>query len=166
MRQLYLFGVLLLLASCGQRSGRTASAGADSVAGRPRAVAIDARPDSSRGTTPAVDPGVRSIEPLPNGENDEFVAVELLPTYNPEELARNVVYPEIAKKNGLEGRVILRVLVGKDGSITSIKVDRSDNKLFDMPATEAVRKTRFTPGTQSGTPVAVWTTVVVDFRLK
>lgn len=99
-------------------------------------------------------------------DSDEFVPVEQEPTYDPALLAANVKYPEIARLNGMEGRVVLGVLVGADGSILDTRIETSDNVLFEKPATEAVLKTRFTPGISQGRPVKVWTTVMVDFKLE
>ena len=53
-------------------------------------------------------------------------------------LARNIKYPTIAQKNKEQGRVILQMIVGKDGSISNIKVLRSISPLLDAEAIRVV----------------------------
>ena len=86
-------------------------------------------------------------------------------TFNPEELGRYVVYPEIARANSLEGRVIMLVDVDAEGTVTSLRVLQSDNPIFHASAMDAVRSITFRPATIDGRPVAGQTTVRVDFRL-
>lgn len=46
---------------------------------------------------------------------DEFVFVEKEPTFDYADLQRRVQYPEIARRAGIEGKVIVKVLVARDG---------------------------------------------------
>lgn len=102
-------------------------------------------------------------EQLP--EVDEFVEVEELPKYDQKELSRALVYPEIARRNGLEGEVLLRILVDKNGRVVDIVVERSTNPAFEAEAIRAVKRTSFTPAIQGMRPVAVWIQIPVIFRL-
>ncbi len=76
------------------------------------------------------------------------------------------VYPPMARQAGVEGRVILRVRVGRDGSARAVTLVRSDNELLDAAAREAVSRWRFRPGMQDGQPVDVWMTIPIRFRLR
>jgi len=74
-------------------------------------------------------------------------------------------YPEMARKVRAEGRVILEIVVGRDGDVETVKVIRS-SPLFDRAAVEAVSRWKYQPALQSGRPVRVYLTVIVDFGLK
>jgi len=73
-------------------------------------------------------------------------------------------YPDIAREAQLEGDVLLRVLVGKDGRVVDVHVDASV-PMFDLAAIEAARKWVFKPAFTNNHPVAVWITRKVRFRL-
>jgi len=73
-------------------------------------------------------------------------------------------YPEEARKNGIEGQVVLELVVGSQGDVESVKVAES-NPAFDETAAEAARQWKFRPALKDGKPVSVITTVTVKFRL-
>ncbi len=63
-------------------------------------------------------------------------------------------YPEIARRAGVEGTVVLHVTVGIDGTVEEARVVRSTTMgIFDEPACEAVRKWRYEPARVDGRPV-------------
>jgi TonB family protein len=66
----------------------------------------------------------------------------------------------------LKPTIVCRVLIGADGRVEDAKVYRSrlDLAAFEDAALDAVRKYRFTPGRQAGTPVPVWINWPVTFR--
>ena len=96
---------------------------------------------------------------------DEFISVEHAPLIDLEEIQKNLIYPEEARKAGIEGKVILRALIEKDGTPTNIQVIYSDNSLLDSAAIKAILKTKFAPGTVNGKPTASWVTIPVQFKL-
>ena len=73
------------------------------------------------------------------------------------------VYPEFARDAGIQGKVILHVLVGKDGRVKNAKVQRSVTGLDDA-ALKAVKGWVFKPALSNNKPVAVWVEVPVDFH--
>ncbi|MCK9333345.1 MAG: energy transducer TonB, partial [Candidatus Cloacimonetes bacterium] len=75
------------------------------------------------------------------------------------------VYPEFAKRNGVQGTVVLEVEVLKDGSVRNIHVKKSVPGGLDEAAIEAIRKVRFQPGKSSGQPVDVLLIIPVEFKL-
>jgi len=77
----------------------------------------------------------------------------------------NPVYPDSAKKKGLEGTVYVQVFVDTAGMPTKAKVVKSDNPLFDRPSLDAIRNWRFTPAQVGGKPVGVWVTVPFRYKL-
>jgi protein TonB len=128
-------------------------------------------PGGKIGGIPGGDPnGVPGGSPdgVPGGtglvENDSplYVTGEVRPperTYGVEP-----EYPESARIARLQGKVILEVIVGRDGSVEGVRVLRSI-PLLDAAAVEAVRQWRYRPALQGGRPVKVFMTIVVDFKL-
>jgi len=83
-----------------------------------------------------------------------------VPIYRPEP-----EYSEEARKNGLEGTVILHAEVDLDGLPHNIKVVRALGMGLDEKAIEAVSQWRFRPGAKDGKPDTVAVTIEVNFRL-
>jgi protein TonB len=75
-------------------------------------------------------------------------------------------YPELARKARLPGRVVLQAVIAKDGTVVEVSVLRSDSSLFEDAAVQAVKQWRYEPALSGGQPVAVYFTVVVEFRLE
>ena len=78
----------------------------------------------------------------------------------------NLKYPEVAKKNGVQGRVVVQFLIKKDGSIEEIKIYRSRHPALDEEAIRIVKTfPKFIPGKRNGVPVDMWYTLPIDFKL-
>lgn len=90
-----------------------------------------------------------------------FVPVEKMP-----QVVKSVtpIYPEIAKRAGVEGSVYVKILVSKEGKPMKAVVIKSDSKVFNQPAIDAAMQFIFTPAIQHHSPVMVW--VVIPFRFK
>ena len=79
---------------------------------------------------------------------------------------QRLVYPEIAKGNGVQGRVILHFIVEKDGSITNVTVLRGVDLSLDNEAVRVVSMSpKWKPGKQEGRTVPVSYTFPVFFEL-
>ncbi len=91
----------------------------------------------------------------------EYVYVEELP-----EAVEKVppIYPESARRNSIEGTVLVMALVGTDGLVQDTKVGKSIPGLDDA-AVACVRQWRFKPGLSEGAPVAVWVACPIKFTL-
>jgi protein TonB len=77
------------------------------------------------------------------------------------------VYPDSARRQGREGKVILRVEVRLDGRAGAVSVDRSSGDYrLDGAALAAVRQWRFRPALRNGAPVAAIVRVPIRFRLR
>ena len=74
-------------------------------------------------------------------------------------------YAEDARVAKLQGTVLISLVVGEDGQARDLRVRKSLGLGLDENAVAAVTRWRFTPGTKDGQPVAVQTTVEVNFRL-
>lgn len=75
-------------------------------------------------------------------------------------------YTEDARRRGVEGDVVLEIVVRADGSVGNVKVLRGLGSGLDQRAAEAVRQWRFSPARRFGTPVDVMVEVAVEFKLR
>jgi protein TonB len=77
-------------------------------------------------------------------------------------------YTQAAKDAGIQGSVILAVVVRDDGTVGEIEVTRSLDKVYglDDAAVAAVKQWEFKPGTKDGKPVHVRVEIEMTFRLK
>jgi TonB family protein len=74
-------------------------------------------------------------------------------------------YSEEARKAKYSGTVLLQLVVDVDGRAKNIKVVKGVGLGLDEKAIEAVQKWKFSPGKKNGSPVPVYATVEVNFRL-
>jgi protein TonB len=104
---------------------------------------------------------------VPGGIVSDDQPIYLTGDVRPPELVTKVQpeYPEVARRARAEGKVILEIVVNRNGEVESAKVLKS-HPLFDQAAIDAVKKWKYNPALQSGRPVKVYITVVVDFKLK
>ena len=80
---------------------------------------------------------------------------------------QRLVYPEIAKENGVQGRVTLQVTVEKDGTVTKVKVLRGVDPSLDKEAVRVVSMSpKWKPGKQRDRAVPVTYTFPVIFQLR
>ena len=76
-------------------------------------------------------------------------------------------YPEIAKENGVQGRVMLQFTVGADGKVSNVRVVRSVDPSLDKEAVRVVSMSpKWTPGKQRDRAVKVTYTFPVIFQLR
>ena len=95
---------------------------------------------------------------------DDFIDVEVEPRPITK-IESLVVYPEEAKRLGIEGEVILAALIGTDGRVERVDVEQSGGLLLDSSAKHALEQARFTPAIASGKPIRIWFTVPIKFKL-
>ncbi len=80
---------------------------------------------------------------------------------------QRLVYPEIAKENGVQGRVTLQFTIEKDGTLTKVKVLRGVDPSLDKEAVRVVSSSpKWTPGKQRDRSVPVTYTFPVIFQLR
>jgi protein TonB len=76
-------------------------------------------------------------------------------------------YPESARREGREGRVLLRVLVDDQGRSKKVEINNSSGSAaLDRAAAEAIRRWRFHPARHGDAPTESWVNIPVEFRLK
>ena len=102
-----------------------------------------------------------------------FVVVEEMPVFPGGELAlreyiaREVKYPDDAKKAGIQGKVFVTFVVNKAGKVVDAKIARSASPSLDKEALRVVyNMPSWKPGKQSGVNVAVQYTIPINFALK
>ncbi len=97
-----------------------------------------------------------------------FVAVEEMPTPvgGIAAIQKKIVYPEIAKRAGVQGRVFVKAYVDEAGIVNKVELIRGIGAGCDEAAMDAVSTTKFNPGKQRGKPVKVQVTVPVLFKLQ
>lgn len=75
-------------------------------------------------------------------------------------------YPLLSRKQGEQGRVLLRVFVSAEGTAADVEVrDSSGWQRLDRAAMEAVQRWRFTPAHQGAQTVGAWVLVPIHFSL-
>lgn len=77
----------------------------------------------------------------------------------------NLRYPEEARREGIEGRVIVEFVVDGEGRVHRAEVIKSVHPALDSAAVEAVRRTTFSPGTHQGEEVSVRMHLPIRFEL-
>lgn len=97
-----------------------------------------------------------------------FVAVEEMPEPigGIGAIQQLIQYPEIAKRAGVEGKVYVLAFVDENGNVTSAKIIKGIGAGCDEAALDAVRRTKFKPGKQRGTPVKVQVSIPIVFKLQ
>lgn len=106
--------------------------------------------------------------PQEEEEEDFFVIVEKMPKIKGGlvSIQQCVEYPEMARKAGIEGRVIVQFIVNENGEVEeNPKVVRGIGGGADEEALRCVKRAEFTPGMQRGEPVRVQFTVPVVYNL-
>ncbi|HRG58790.1 MAG TPA: energy transducer TonB [Bacteroidia bacterium] len=113
-------------------------------------------------------------EELSDDIGEPFVSVENMPEYKGgydemfKYIAQNIVYPEAAKKAGLQGKVFIYFIIDKKGKVRNAEVKRGIKNGEDLNA-EALRVVKsmpaWNPGSQNGKPASVQFTVPVEFKL-
>jgi len=97
-----------------------------------------------------------------------FVAVEEMPCPigGVQAILNLVVYPEIARRAGIEGKVYVLAYVNEEGIVTKTEILKGIGGGCDEAAEYAVMNTKFSPGKQRGKPVKVKVMVPVVFKLE
>jgi periplasmic protein TonB len=124
----------------------------------------------------AIDPGLNPnpgtgkgpVEAGPPADK-VFTAVEQMPAppFDIQKyLSQNIRYPAAAREDNIQGRVILKFVVDKDGSVTNIEIVRDIGGGCGKEAERVVRAMpKWKPGKQNGQPVKVYYTLPVSFKL-
>ncbi|MEL6631540.1 MAG: energy transducer TonB [Bacteroidota bacterium] len=86
-------------------------------------------------------------------------------TLNYEMVTEYMGYPELAKKSGIEGKVVLRVLVNEKGEYVHHAIESDDHPLLRIPCELFTPYLKFQPAIVDGQKVKCWVSVPFDFKL-
>lgn len=111
---------------------------------------------------PSIPTDMQNTDPDP--APDEYIAVteEAKPLHD---LGATVEYPELARRNNIEGKVVFMALINRLGWAEKVIILNSDNKIFDQAVIDIVKKTVFSPAKRNKIPVKTWYTGTVKFKL-
>lgn len=148
----------------------------------PRSEATEAAPYEGETAAPAVAPEARATAPAATERQEAkeqpddakvYTVVERKPQFPGGEkalleyVAANIRYPHDAYKNEVQGRVVVRFVVRKDGSIGDVTVLRRLDQSLDNEAIRVIKSLpAFTPGMMNGEAVNVWYALPVTFKIK
>ena len=107
-------------------------------------------------------------------EEEIFVTAEEMPTFQGGDLSKfrnwvqsNVKYPQIALENGIQGNVVIKFVVEKDGKLSNIQVLQTPDKTLADAAVQVLQKSpKWKPGKQRNKPVRVTYTLPVSFQIQ
>ena len=100
---------------------------------------------------------------LPSGNREEGMGGPLPPTPIQQE---KPPYPPLARRKGYQGRLVLKLLVSKDGRVATVRVVKSSGySILDRAALKTVKRWRFIPARLGSEPIPFWVEVPVVFRL-
>jgi len=74
-------------------------------------------------------------------------------------------YPDVARRIGMEGSVVVQVLLDKNGKVKKAQIAKASDDVFIESALAAAQKWVFTPALMQGKPVTVWVSIPFRFRL-
>ena len=105
-------------------------------------------------------------------EEEIFVTAEEMPTFQGGDLGKfrawvmqHVKYPPIALENGIQGNVVVKFVVEKDGKLSNIQVLQSPDKTLSEAAIQVLQESpKWEPGKQSNKPVRVTYTLPISFK--
>lgn len=161
-------------------TGQTAKAEAGAIK------AVEQTPDDAA-TQDATHVDIPDVESLPNNsEADKAIpqtpsvaadsvvltTVEKLPEFPGgivefmKWLTANLRYPEYARKNKIEGKVVVSFIVNKDGTIASPRIQQSADPLLDKEALRVIRlMPKWKPGTMDAKPCRTMFAIPVIFKI-
>jgi len=117
---------------------------------------------------PAPPPSLPATEESDDADEHEiFTIVEEMPVLlgGAMVIYEYLHYPEIARRAGVEGRVIVQFIIDQEGNVVDPIVVRGIGGGCDEAALEAVTHLKFSPGRQRGRPVKVRYSLPIIFRL-
>lgn len=115
-----------------------------------------------------VPPPPKPLNAEDEADEEIFVVVEQPPVLigGISKVQELIVYPPLAMKAGIEGRVIVQFVINKEGKVENPFVVRGIGGGCDEEALRAVKQAQFKPGMQRGKPVQVRYTLPITFKLK
>ncbi len=104
---------------------------------------------------------------IENIEEEELPPPDFVPFEKEPQVIKRVepIYPELARKAGLEGTVWVKLWVDKEGKVKDVVILKSASEIFNQPTIEAAKQWLFTPAMMKTGPVSVWISLSFNFKL-
>jgi protein TonB len=102
--------------------------------------------------------------PTPEGPDTKVGLVSVKPSTEVPEKKVMPEYPAMALQENVQGRVVLRAIIGKDGALQNVELAQSPSLLSEA-VLEAVKKWRYQPRYQDGVAIEVETQITIDFEI-
>jgi TonB family protein len=83
-----------------------------------------------------------------------------------EEIQKNLSYPEFARKDGIEGKILVEATINEAGEIIDTRIVESLCTECDREAIQAIYSVRWKPATKQGVPVRSRVSIPISFRLQ
>jgi len=115
-----------------------------------------------------------SVKPATETPEEIFTVVEVMPVFQNDTtyaalmkwVGDNITYPDEAKKNGTQGRVMVRFIIDELGNVSNPEVVSGVDPVLDKAALDVVAKfPQWSPGMQGGKAVKTYFTIPIAFRL-
>ncbi|MEM6346860.1 MAG: energy transducer TonB [Bacteroidota bacterium] len=117
--------------------------------------------DFSSGDGEEVPEFIQEIMP----EADKFVVADEEPKpINMSEVSKAITYPQLMRDAGVEGMVVLRVLVDKSGAYKKHIVVNSPHPMLSEEVESHINKLKFTPAIQGNKPIYFWVNIPFNFK--
>lgn len=113
-----------------------------------------------------------NIEPHFDVNSSEALKYDMYPQEFPEpiggmkEFQSRIVYPESAKRGGLEGKVFVLAFIDENGDVKFVSLTKGLNAVLNDAALKVVKNTKFKPGMKSGKPIKTQYVIPVIFKLQ
>lgn len=105
--------------------------------------------------------------PPPEPDPFAFIAAEKpAAPVNLDEIKKLIGYPKAAKDAEIEGQVVLRILVGKNGRYKKHLVIKSAHNILTKAVEKHIHNLAFTPAIQGKQPIQLWVTIPFKFTLQ
>lgn len=97
---------------------------------------------------------------------DAFIFAEEEPRpVNMDDIKKLIGYPQIARDAGIEGSVVVRVLVDKKGNYGRHKIINQVHPILSKAVEQHITRLKFTPAIQGGKPIQFWVNIPFNFKL-
>ena len=107
-------------------------------------------------------PGGTDTRPSP----DKFIPVDKEATIDLAAMQKRVAYPGTMRRRNENGRITVKLLIGRDGIIEAVLIAECNHPAYILPVIEAALHTHCTPAYRQGQPVECWLTVPATFALR
>ena len=94
-----------------------------------------------------------------------FAQVMPAPVGGLEAIYKNIAYPEIARKAGIEGKVYVLIYVNEKGGVDDVKILKGIGAGCNEAAVDGIKAVKFSPGKNNGAPVKTKLSMSINFKL-